>query len=96
MNRDKSPKSPLIPVKRTDAPSPTSYKDVDKNWKKMSTYRNTSNHNYTIKKEAKSTFLDQTIKQKKTIPSVGGYQDSMERFLKLSRGTSVPHYKRGR
>lgn len=59
MNRDKSPKAPLIPYKRTDAPSPTSYKDVDVNWKKMSTYRNTSNHNYTIKKEAKTTFLDE-------------------------------------
>ena len=59
MNRDKSPKAPLIPTKRTDAPSPASYKEKDINWKKMSTYRNTSNHNYTIKKEAKGSYLDQ-------------------------------------
>ena len=50
MNRDKSPKSPLIKIKRDDSPSPTSYKDVDTNWKKTSTYRNTNNHNYTIMK----------------------------------------------
>ena len=96
MNRDKSPKAPLIPYKRTDAPSPTSYKDVDKNWKKLATYRNTSNHNYTIKKEAKSSFLDQTLKLKSKVPQVGHYQDSMERFCKLSRGTSMPRYKQGR
>ena len=59
LNRDKSPKSTLIPLKRTDAPSPASYKEVDVNWKKMSTYQNTNNHNYTIKKEAKTTFLDE-------------------------------------
>ena len=59
MNRDRSPKDPLKPYKKTDAPSPTSYKDVDVNWKKLGTYRNTSNHNYTIKKEVKTTFLDE-------------------------------------
>jgi len=61
MNRDKSPKSPLQPYKRDNSPSPTSYKDVDENWKKMGTYRNTSNFRYTIKKEPKKNFLDQTL-----------------------------------
>ena len=64
LNRDKSPKSPLVPYKRDDSPSPVTYKDVDKNWKKMSTYRNTSNHVYTIKKESKRSFLDETLKMK--------------------------------
>lgn len=58
----------LIPTKRTDAPSPTSYKDVDKNWKQLAVYRNTSNHNYTIKKEKKTSFLDQTLKAKAKVP----------------------------
>ena len=58
LNRDKSPKEPLIPYKKDNSPSPFTYKDVDTKWKKMSTYRNTSNHVYTIKKETKTSFLD--------------------------------------
>ena len=91
MNRDKSPKS--RPFKKDDSPSPVTYKDVDTNWKKMSTYR-TSNFNYSIKKEKRSSFLDESIKQKQKVPQVGHYKaDNMDSFLKLSRGTSIPRYK---
>ena len=94
LNRDKSPKT--LPLKKDDSPSPTTYKDVDVNWKKMSTYR-TSNFNYSIKKEKRSSFLDETLKKKSTVPQVGHYkQDNMDSFLKLSRGTSIPRYKQGR
>lgn len=65
MNRDKSPKS--RPIKQDNSPSPTTYKDVDVNWKKMSTYR-TSNFNYSIKKEKRSSFLDETLKNKTKVP----------------------------
>ena len=67
MNRDKSPKAPLIPMKKNDSPSPVSYKDKDNSWKKMSTYRNSS-FNYTISKKPKASFLDENLKKKKTIP----------------------------
>ena len=80
-------KSPLIPYKKDDSPSPVTYKDVDKNWKKMSTYRNTSNHVYTIKKESKRSFLDETLKMKSKVPQVGHYKDSMNSYLMLSKGT---------
>ena len=60
MNRDKSAKDPMIKFKRDNSPSPHTYKDVDTKWKKISTYRNTSNHQYTIKKDKKGSFLDET------------------------------------
>ena len=96
MNRDRSAKSTMVKIKRDDSPSPTSYKDVDTKWKMTSTYRNTSSHNYTIKKDKKGSFIEESLKSKKTIPQVGHYQDTMDQFLKLSRGTNIPHYKRGR
>lgn len=57
MNRDKSAKNPMVPLKKDNSPSPVTYKDVDKNWKKMSTYRN-SCYNYSIRKEPKKSFID--------------------------------------
>ena len=57
MNRDKSERAPLRTVKRDDSPSPTSYKDVDEKWKKMSTHP-TSNFSYSISKEKKKSFID--------------------------------------
>ncbi len=67
LNRDKSPKNPMIALKRDDSPSPHTYKDVDKNWNRMSQYP-TTNFNYSIKKEPKKSFLDQTVKAKSKIP----------------------------
>jgi len=57
LNRDKSPRNPLVPLKRDDSPSPTSYKDVDKNWKKMSNFA-TTNFTYTVSKQPKKSYLD--------------------------------------
>ena len=96
LNRDKSPKEPLIPYKKDNSPSPFTYKDVDTKWKKMSTYRNTLNHVYTIKKETKTSFLDQTLKHKTKVPQVGHYKDDMSSYLMLSKGTQIPRYKQGR
>jgi hypothetical protein len=56
MNRDKSPKSPMIPYKRNDSPSPTTYKDIDTTWKKMSIFPEESK--YTISKTAKTSFIE--------------------------------------
>lgn len=36
LNRDKSPKGPMIPYKKDNSPSPVSYKEADVNWRKMS------------------------------------------------------------
>ena len=81
-------------MKKTDAPSPHTYKDIDTNWRKMSSYR-TTNFNYSISKSPKKSFIEQNQVAKKKIPQVGHYDDSMDKFLKLSRG-SIPHYKKGR
>jgi len=67
MNRDKSPKAPCVPLKRNDSPSPTSYKDVDKNWNKMANYP-TTNFNYSISKSPKKSFIEQNQIEKKKIP----------------------------
>ena len=56
MNRDKSPKSPLVILKRNDSPSPTSYKDVDTNWKKMSIF--SKEPIYTTSKTKKTSFIE--------------------------------------
>ena len=95
MNRDKSPKDPMIALKKNDSPSPSSYKDKDNNWKKMSNYPVT-NFNYSIAKTVKKSFTDEHMQAKKKVPQVGTYNDSMDRFLKLSRGTNIPRYKRGK
>ena len=95
LNRDRSPKRPMIPYKKDNSPSPVSYKDADVNWRKQS-HVNNANSKYTIPKVAKKSYLDEQQKTKKKIPEPGHYQDSMERFLKLSRGTSIPRYKQGR
>jgi hypothetical protein len=96
LNRDKSPKNPMIAVKKDDSPSPVTYKDVDKNWNRMSQFP-TTNFNYSICKEPKKSFLDQTIKAKAKIPQVGHYKDDgMKNFDMLSRGTNIPRYKKGR
>ena len=76
MNRDKSPKSPLIPYKRDNSPSPSSYPEADKTWKKMSIHK-TTNFNYSISKEPKKSFLDIEIKKAKALPAPGKYSDSM-------------------
>lgn len=96
LNRDKSPKSPLIPVKRDDSPSPTSYKDVDENWKKQSIFPNAQK--FTVAKQPKTNFLDIVQKTKAFVPEPGKYKDDMKNFARLSHGpnTSIPHYKRGR
>lgn len=67
MNRDKSIKEVCAPVKRNDSPSPTSYKDVDKNWKQMSNFP-TTNFNYSIAKSPKKSFIDQNLAAKKKVP----------------------------
>jgi len=36
MNRDKSQKNTLKPLKRDDSPSPAHYAEADRTWKKMS------------------------------------------------------------
>lgn len=94
LNRDKSPKSPCVPLKKDDSPSPHTYKEVDKNWKKLATYP-TSNFNYSISKSPKRSFIEESQIAKKKIPQVGHYDSGMDKFLKLSRG-SIPHYKKGR
>ena len=77
MNRDKSPKSMLVPVKRHDGPSPASYEDADKNWKKQSIHP-TTNFNYSISKEKKKSFIDIEIKRGSKVPGAGVYKDSMD------------------
>jgi len=57
LNRDKSPKNPMVALKKNDSPSPVTYKDVDKNWSKTSNFPVT-NFNYSIQKEPKKSFLD--------------------------------------
>lgn len=95
LNRDKSPKRPLIPLKKDNSPSPVSYKEADVNWRKLSIHSN-ANSKFTIPKVAKKSYLDEQQKHKKKIPEPGHYGDSMDKFLKLSRGTSIPRYKQGR
>ena len=96
LNRDKSPKSPLIPIKRDDSPSPASYKDADVNWKKQSNFP--SSQNFSVSKQPRKSYLDIVQKEKKNIPEPGKYKDDMKKFDLLSHGpsTSIPHYKRGR
>ena len=92
MNRDKSPKATIVPIKRDDSPSPTSYKDVDHTWKKTSLHRTTMN--YTIKKDAKRSFIEEMQKAKKTLPQCGHYKaDDIKKFNMLSHGTNIPRYK---
>ena len=95
MNRDRSERDMLKPLKKDDSPSPASYKDVDRNWKRMSTHP-TSNFAYSISKEKKKSFIDLEMKKKEKLPAPGKYADDMKQFAKLSRGTTIPHYKRGR
>ena len=71
LNRDKSPKATIQKIKRDDSPSPTTYKDVDHTWMKTSPFRST--FNYTIKKEKKSSFIDEMQAAKKKLPQCGHY-----------------------
>ena len=93
LNRDKSPKKPLRPVVRDDSPSPASYQ-AD-NWKKTSSYRNSS-FNYSINKAKKQSFFEKDIKAKKNNPGIGQYKSDMDKFLKLSVSPTVAKFKRGR
>jgi len=94
LNRDRSPKAPLAPVKKSDL-GPASYKDADRTWGKLSQHV-TKNFAYSISKEPKKSFIDFEVKKKKAVPAAGAYKYDMGNFDKLSRGTSVPHFKRGR
>lgn len=82
-------------MKRNESPSPASYADADRTWNKMSIHP-TKNFAYSISKEKKKSFIDIEVKKHEKIPEPGKYKDSMDQFAKLSRGTSIPHYKRGR
>lgn len=95
LNRDRSPKKALVPVVKNYSPSPTSYKDVDENWKKMSSYRNT-NYKFSITKAKKTSFFEKIAKEKMKVPGTGQYKDDMEKFLKLSVSPTMSKYKRGR
>ena len=72
------------------------YKDADTKWKKLANYRSSSSTQYTISKQKKSSYLTEIQKAKAKLPSVGLYKDDMEKYLKLSKGPTIPHYKRGR
>ena len=96
LNRDHSPKKQLVPTKRDDSPSPLHYKEAETNWKKLANYRSSSSNQYTIKKQAKTSFVTEFVKAKSKVPDIGRYKDDMERYLKLSKGPAIPHYKRGR
>jgi len=85
----------LVPVVRNASPSPASYKDVDENWKKMSSYRDTS-YRFSITKAKKTSFFEKIAKEKMKVPGSGQYKDDMERFLKLSVSPTMSRYKRGR
>ena len=55
----------------------------------------TTNFAYSIQKETKKSFVDIEMKRKKFVPDAK-YKYDMDQFSKLSHGTNIPHYKRGR
>ena len=93
LNRDKSPKVMLKPTKRDDSPSPAHYKDADRTWSKLSQHV-TKNYAYSISKEPKRSFIDIEMKNKKAVPAAGTYKDP--NYDVITKGTSIPHFRRGR
>ena len=94
LNRDKSPKDCLKPLKRDDSPSPAHYEAADRSWKKMSVHP-VKNYAYSISKEPKKSFIDVEVKNKNFVPGSGKYKDEMAQFSKLARGSSIPRFRRG-
>lgn len=96
LNRDRSKRKSAFDSCRKDEatlPGPTSYKGVDDKWGKMSPYK--KEPVYSIPKKKASSYLDEAIKNKKNVPGVAKYSDSITVYDKITRGPS-PHYKRGR
>ena len=61
---------------------------------KMSPYKRTI-PNFTIPKKKYESFIDAHTRDKKKVPGVSKYNDSIKVLDKISRGPS-PHFKRGR
>lgn len=95
MNRDASPKTATYMGKDKKIPAPNQY-EVEKIWKKQSVHRTTS-FTYSVPRSSRPSFIDQTQKAKSKVPQPGHYKnDGIDQFSKLSRGLTIPHYKRGR
>jgi len=81
-------------IKPNNSPSPVSYPEKDKHWKKLS--HQPLAPSFSVPKVKASRFLDKHIANKKWVPGVGTHRESdIKHFLNLSHG-SMPRYKSGR
>lgn len=94
LNRCRSERPACLPFKKVDGPNPHSYSSVDKNWKRLSNFVESSQP-FIFKKEKTSNYLDIVTKRKGFVPGVGKYDLDSKRVDRLSKGPQ-PRFKQGR